>query len=240
MIDTFGMALMDFINDPKSVHVLERDDGYIWTIETSMYYTEYDQWNPIEQELALLIEKSVLDVGCGNGRCMKYFQENGIEAVGIDISPLAIEASKMFRVRNCMVMDALDLKFPENSFDTVALFSNGLGLCGVEGSKKMLHGLSRVVKPKGLMVASSRDPKITTNPSHLVYHEKNRELGKPIGLNRQRVNFNDLKGDWFDFLIFEPSEVEDFIAGTGWSLERIIVSEDPSNAIFGVILRNTN
>jgi len=239
MIDTFGMALMAYFDDPTSVHALERDDGYLNIIETSGYYMEFDGWNPIEQELAKLVEGRVLDVGCGSGRCMKYFQENGIEAVGIDFSELAIEASKRFGVENCILMDALNLDFPENSFDSAALFNNGLGLCGLEGSRKMLQGLSTVVKPKGLLVASSRDPKNTSNPRHFAYHKKNREQGNPIGLIRFRVNFDDVKGDWFELYMLQAEEVMGFIEGTGWSLERMIEAEDSSNPMFGVILRNT-
>jgi SAM-dependent methyltransferase len=239
MIDTFGMALMEYFDDPKSVHVLERDDGYINTIDTSTYFTDYDNWNPVEQELVKLVKGRILDVGCGSGRCMKYFQEKSIDAVGIDYSKLAIKASKRLGIVNCMVMDALNIDFPENSFDIAGLFGNGLGLCGLEDSKKMLRGLSKVVKPKGLLVASSRDVKITTNPKHHVYHQMNRERGRPIGLIRLRINFKDIKGDWFDFYMLEPHEVEGFIKSTGWSLERMIEAEDPANPIYGVVLKNS-
>ena len=239
MIDTFGMALMDYFNDPKSVHMIERDDGYLNVIETSGYFRDFHDWHQVEQKLANLVEGRVLDVGCGSGRCMKYFQEKGVDAVGIDFSMLAIEASKRFGVDNCQVMDATNLEFPENSFCTASLFGNGLGLCGIEGSRHMLKGLSKVVKPNGLLVASSRDPKITSNPLHFTYHQRNREHGNPIGLIRLRVNFKEEKGDWFDLYMLEPHEVEGFIKGTGWSLERMIEAEDPTHAIFGVVLRNS-
>ena len=239
MIDTFGMALMDYFDDPTSVHVIERDDGYLNTIETSGYFRDFHDWHPVEQKLAELVEGKVLDVGCGSGRCMKYFQEKGIEAVGIDFSVLAIDASKRFGVDNCVVMDATNLEFPENSFGTASLFGNGLGLCGIEGSRKMLKELSNVVKPSGLLVASSRDPKITSNPLHFEYHQRNREKGNPIGLICFRVNFKNEKGDWFDLYMLEPDEVEGFIEGTGWRLERMIHAEDPTHAIFGVVLRNS-
>ena len=239
MKDTFGMALMAYFDDPTSMHILERDDGYLNIIETSGYFRDFDAWNQIEQELAKLVEERVLDVGCGSGRTMKYFQENDIEAIGIDFSELAIEASKRFGVKNCILMDAMNLEFPENSFGTVTLLGNGLGLCGWEDSWKMLQGLSKVVRPKGLLISSSRDPKITTYPRHLEYHQRNREQGKPIGLIRLRINFDDVKGDWFDLYMLEPDEVEDFIDGTGWSLERMIQPDDPSNPIYGVVLRNS-
>ena len=37
----------------------------------------------------------ILDFGCGSGRDLKYFYENGLQAIGIEISaPLANIASK--------------------------------------------------------------------------------------------------------------------------------------------------
>ena len=239
MIDTFGMALIDYFDDPSSVHVIERDDGYIHITETKVYFRKFHEWNPIEQQLAKLVEGKVLDIGCGSGRCMKYFQENGVEAVGIDLSELAIKAAERFGVKNCMVMNALNLEFSENSFDTASLFGNGLGLCGLEDGRKMLKGLSRVVKKNGLLVASSRDPKVTTNPLHFAYHQKNRDQGKPIGLVRIRVNFGALKGDWFELYMPEPHEVEGLVENTGWRLEKIIKDEKSPQGTFGVLLRNS-
>jgi SAM-dependent methyltransferase len=237
MKDTFGIALMAFFDDPTSTHTLERDDGYIKIIDTKWYFRKYDKWHPIEQQLAKLAQGKILDVGCGNGRVIKYFQEQGMEVIGIDISKLAIKASKKFGVTNCIYMDARNLDLPVNSFDTAILLGNGLGLSNVEESKTILSNLSKVVKPDGLLLASSRDPKITDNPLHIAYHNRNREQGKPIGLIRLRVNFNDLKGEWFDFFMVEPENVNDFIKGTGWRLERIIKA-DPQYATYGVVLKN--
>ena len=240
MNDTFGMALMDYFNDPTSTHILERDDGYINEIETRNYFKEFNEWHPIEQKLAKLAKGRILDVGCGSGRSVKYFQKKGLETHGIDISELAIEASKRIGVKNCIVMDVLKLNFPNDSFDSVTLLGNGLGLCGYEGSKKMLKHLRKVVKPNGVIYASSRDPSITDSPQHLAYHERNRKLGKPIGLVNLRVNFNNIKGDWFEFYMIEPTDIADFVKDTGWSLERIVETDGLSDPIYGVILKNAD
>jgi SAM-dependent methyltransferase len=230
---------MDYFNNPNTTHIIERDDGYLDTIETQGYYSKYDEWNSVEQKLAEIVEGKVLDVGCGSGRLMKYLQKKGINAVGIDISKNAIKATKLFGVKNCLVMDALNLEFPKDSFDTATLFCNGFGLCGLEGSRKMLQGLSKVVRPNGLLLASSIDPKNTSNPVHLTYHQRNRELGRPIGLVHIRVNFQNLNGDWFHLYLIEPEHVEDHISSTGWSLEKLIGADDQKNPFYGVVLRNS-
>jgi len=235
MKDTFGMALLDYFDNPESVHVLERDDGYLNTIKTGSYYYPFNDWMKVEQELSRHVTGRVLDVGCGSGRSVKHFQEQGIDIVGIDISEGAIEASKTFGAENCVLMDAMNMTYPSDSFDVATLFGNGLGLCGLE-SRKMLEGLHRVVKPGGLLLASSRDPKKTDNLVHLAYHKHNRQQGKPIGFVSLRVNFGEFKGDWFDFYMLEPHEVEEFISGTGWILENLTNLDEP---LYGVVLKNT-
>jgi hypothetical protein len=72
----------------------------------------------------------------------------------------------------------------------------------------------------------------------LAYHKRNREIGKPIGLLRFRVNYDGDKGEWFDFYMVEPENIEDFLNGTGWVLERLIRDDDPKQSGYGVVLRN--
>lgn len=239
MKDTFGMALMAYFDDPTTIHILEREDGNLRLVETKSYFRPVSEWHPIEQELGDLAAGRVLDVGCGSGRVMKYLEMKGLDAVGIDISTLAIEASKRFGVKNCVLMNVMDMDFPDNHFDSVLLLGNGLGLIGLEGSREMLKHLHRVTKPDGVILASCRDPRITTNPNHFKYHQRNRELGKPIGLINFRVNFNEIHGDWFELYMIEPENVEGFVSGTGWRLERLIPAEDPTHAIYGVVLRKS-
>ncbi len=241
MKDTFGLSLLSCLKDTTTVHELERDDGRIEVFEVSWYYAPFKQWHPIEQELANRARGRILEVGCGSGRVMKHFQDEGHEIVGIDLSELAMEAARRFGAWDCRLMDARAMDFPENSFDTAALLGNGFGLGGnVDDCRKILSGLSRVVKPSSLLIATSRDPERTDNPRHLAYHELNRGLGKPIGAVRLRVNFDGDKGEWFDLLLVEIKAIDAIIKGTGWTLEKVIEARDPLDSRYGVILKNTD
>jgi ubiquinone/menaquinone biosynthesis C-methylase UbiE len=136
-------------------------------------------------------------------------------------------------------MNARCLEFPDGSFDTAALLGNGFGLGGnMENCRRILSELSRVVKPKGVLIASSREPTRTDNPLHLAYHERNRKQGKPIGMAHLRVNFEGEKGEWFDLLMIEIKAIDDYISGTGWVREHVIESDDPLDSGYGVVLRN--
>jgi ubiquinone/menaquinone biosynthesis C-methylase UbiE len=64
--------------------------------------------------------KTVLEVGCGTGHFTRWFAEQGLRVVGLDISSaMPAEATKWNGVRY-VVGDALGLPFSDRSFDIVA------------------------------------------------------------------------------------------------------------------------
>lgn len=240
MVDAFGMALVAYLEGGTRFHEIERDDGRVEQIDTGWYFQPFDEWRPIEQELARSAVGKVLEVGCGGGRISKYLESKGHEVIGIDLSSYALQAAMMHGATDCRLIDAREMDFPDDYFDTVSLLGNGLGILGdIEESKTLLRNLSRMVKTNGILIASSRDPAKTDDEMHLAYHQMNRERGKPIGLVRLRINFEDKKGDWFDLVFVESNEVGNLIKNTGWVVEKMLVSDDPLESLYGVVLRNT-
>lgn len=240
MNDTFGEALMAYLEGGTKVHQIERDDGLINEVDTGWYFSPFHEWSPIEQEISEYATGKVIEIGCGGGRISKYLESQGHEVIGIDMSPLALRAAMIYGASDCRFIDANEMDFPDDYFDTASLLGNGLGLTGsMESSRKMLSRLSRMVRMGGILIASSRDPAKTDKPEHLAYHELNRILGKPIGQVRLRVNFEDRKGDWFDLLMVEVNEIELLINRTGWTLEKLIQSDAPFASGYGIVLKNT-
>ena len=129
-------------------------------------YAHIGLW-PAEEILVLEYfpdNAQVLDLGCGAGRTTIPMAEMGLKVVGIDFSPSMIQmAQELAKVSNVepdlQVMDAMDLKFADSNFD-IALFSyNGLELLpGVEGKKRALREIHRVLKPGGLFVFCAHSP----------------------------------------------------------------------------------
>ncbi|MBE3092786.1 MAG: methyltransferase domain-containing protein [Chloroflexi bacterium] len=64
--------------------------------------------------------KRVLEIGCAYGYIVKFLNELGIEAHGVDISNYAIEHSKH---KNCIKLDVMKerLPFEDNSFDLIII-----------------------------------------------------------------------------------------------------------------------
>jgi demethylmenaquinone methyltransferase/2-methoxy-6-polyprenyl-1,4-benzoquinol methylase len=102
----------------------------------------------------------VLDVCCGTGQITRALaQKVGPQGfvVGLDLSPsmLKIAAKNLRDLDNpqrvqLLVGNAMDLPFPDNSFDRVVI---GYGLRNVADMRRALHELYRVLKPEGRAVS---------------------------------------------------------------------------------------
>ena len=105
--DAFGQHLLaQFNNKTATPELIERDDNYIDTgCEAGLYFFEYKQWSPMEQQAIERVRGRAVDIGCGGGRHSLYLQQKGYEVTAIDNSPGAIEVSKLrgLKKRNCQI-----------------------------------------------------------------------------------------------------------------------------------------
>jgi ubiquinone/menaquinone biosynthesis C-methylase UbiE len=62
---------------------------------------------------------TVLDVGSSIGNAVLYLQQIGVDAHGIEISPIAVKNATERGIKNCKVGSATELSYPDNSFDLV-------------------------------------------------------------------------------------------------------------------------
>ncbi len=210
-----------FKGDP-SIHQIERDDGHISETDASRYFSSYEEWPEYEREAMLEARGRVLDVGLGAGRHSLWLQERGHNVVGIDLAPLAVEVSKLRGVRDARVMDVTNMSFPDDHFNTVLMMGANLGIVGdIQEIRGVLSGLDRVTTPGSIIIGSTRDPLKNENQAHLMYHERNRQREKPPGLVRIRVNFQDVKGEWFDFLMMGEEVLSDVLEPTNWEVGKI-------------------
>jgi SAM-dependent methyltransferase len=234
MPDILGEILKDAVSGLPAEHKTERDDGYITVRKGIRYVAPFKDWFEAEKLAIDYVRGRVLDIGCGAGRVSLYLKEQGLDVVGIDISPGAVEVAKSRGMENVHLMNAETLEFSEDTFDTVLLLGNNFGILGeVQRIVAMLRSLSMITTRDAVILAASFDPIVTDDPEHLAYHEINRNQGKPPGLVRLRFNYKGRVGDWWDQLLAERSLMTDIADQAGWRVDEFL--SGPPQYYVGVI-----
>jgi SAM-dependent methyltransferase len=229
--DAYGHGLYEYLTGKRGqadiVEIEERDDGYIdWSGGPKGYFNEYKDWRPYEKKAMRYAKGRVLDIGSGAGRHSLYLQGKGLDVLGIDNSPLAIEVCKSRGLRNAKVVPISQINSKLGVFDTILMLGNNFGLFGsFEGAKRLLKKFSKITSENGRIIAESNDVYKTKVPEHLSYHELNRKRGRMAGQIRLRVRYKKYATPWFDYLMVSKDEMENILDGTDWEINKFIDSD---------------
>ena len=168
----------------------------------------------------------ILDIGCGAGRHSLYLQGKGLDVLGIDNSPLAIEVCKLRGLENTEVKSINQINSRLGVFDTILMLGNNFGLFGsFEGTRRLLKRFSRLTSKNGRIIAETNDIYKTEVPEHLSYHEFNRQRGRMAGQIRLKIRYKKYATPWFDYLMVSREEMEKILDGTDWTVNRFIESD---------------
>jgi len=102
-----------------------------------------------------LEEGKILDVGCGTGRDVEYFIEQGFEALGIDSAQGMIERARRNRKGEFIQKDMLEMEFKEDSFDGIWCCAS-IFFLPYEDMKKVLENFQEILSPEGSLFVSFR------------------------------------------------------------------------------------
>ncbi|NBO60855.1 MAG: class I SAM-dependent methyltransferase [Flavobacteriia bacterium] len=156
--DPIGKAILDFhkTGKPKDIIVssdLTDDD----IIPVEVLFRSYEEMPSIEKKALSLVKGTVLDIGAGAGPHAQYLAAQGFSVKAIDRSPGAIEHLKGMGI-DAECKDIFDVK--DETFDTLLLLMNGLGLAGKKNALVMfLNHLKTLLNPKGQILCDSSDVK---------------------------------------------------------------------------------
>jgi len=143
--------------------VLSHDDVNVAYSRWAPFYDAAFAWvmRPGRVATAALLNQTggrVLDVGVGTGLELPMFGPN-VRITGIDlcepmlkIARKRVETQGLGNVEDLLVMDAMDLKFPDASFDAVI---GPYVLTVVPEPERTLDEMARVVKPGGEIILSN-------------------------------------------------------------------------------------
>jgi len=224
MKDVFGKVLLGYWEgDHKTPHFIRRDDGFWDETPTNHYFKT--ALSPSERLILKYAHGKILDVGCGAGRALLYFQKKNLEVYGIDSSPLAVQVCKERGLR-AEVKDVFTMKRP-NTFDTVVLFGNNIGIGGdLRGVQKLLKKLYSLSKKGGHLLLTSIDVSKTKNPGHLAYHRLNLKKKKYVGEVKIRVEYKNQLSPYFKWIHLNPDTLQALAEKAKWKVVYLKTSKD--------------
>lgn len=219
--DAFGHAVWDHYHGKNAFEIIERSDGLIAISGgPAQYLAEPAFWGGHDRAaLEKHAHGRVLDVGCNAGRHALFLQQHGLDVLGVDVSPLAIEVAKERGLKNAKVLSIDELSADVGSFDTILMLGNNFGLFGSAAkTRRLLRRFKALTRPGSTLIAESTNVYLTNDPDHLAYQAANRERGRMSGQIRLRGRYKRYVTPWFDYLMVSPEEMQALLDGTGWRI----------------------
>ena len=144
----------------------------------------------------------ICDMGCGPGQIARYLHRQGVEALGVDLSPhMVAEAQRLNPDIRFHQGDMLSLPDADNSWGGIAAFYCIIHILR-EHIVDALREMKRVLKPGGVLLVTFH---IGQEIKHL-----DEWWEKPVNL---------------DFAYYLPEEMEAWVNEAGYELEETLVRE---------------
>lgn len=174
--------------------------------------------------------KTILDAGCGGGRNLVYFLQNGYEVHGVDQSEAAIDAIKQLSallspqnsIDNFTVAGVEALPYGDDFFDLVICSAVLHFAHDEQHFESMVRSLWRVLKPGGYLFARLASD---IGIEELVVSRGNRRYLLPDGSERFLVNEDTLLHYTRELngTLYEPiktTNVQNLRCMTTWCLQK--------------------
>lgn len=192
------------------------------TLAPSYFFRNFEQCPQLEQAALRLARGKVLDVGAGAGSHSLYLQNQGLDVTALDISPHSVEVMKKRGLSNVRLANFYDL--PKESFDTLLLLMNGIGLVQtLDGFEAFFLKARTLLAPKGQILLDSSD---------LIYMFEQDDGSYLIDLNDKyhgEVEFNlsykGVSGQPFNWLYVAEDLLQDAAEENGFNCE--IIQQGP-------------
>ena len=119
------------------------------------------------------------------------------------------------------------MRFDGDRFDTLLMMGHGIGMAGdTDGLHGLLKHLGILLKPNGQVLLDSLDPRATSEPLHLAYHESNREAGRYFSEVRLQLRFKGHAGPLYKWLLMDPETLAKQAFAVGWAMDTLYQQAD--------------
>lgn len=232
--DALGLAMRDYRRGREGTlryrDGRETKDGNV----EEFYFTPPTAW--ADERVAQLRRVAdsggpVLDVGCGTGQHVRWFQDRDVDAVGVDVSPNAVATARELGGQRVLVGDMFDLPFGRDRFRAINCSGTQLGLGGsLAGIVDVLERFARVTTDDAVALVDNYDPR-GLDDDFFGYRPDPRE-----GIAHRCFHFEyerattaagpDAIGRSLHFLLCSPDRLRDAAAETPWRVEEVFPTDD--------------
>jgi SAM-dependent methyltransferase len=220
----YAQAMLDYWHgESEATFHIHRDDGFSDAVPVSASFAG-EPFNPMEQLALARATGRVLDAGAGVGRHALFLQERCVVVTAIEIEHDLVTIMSDRGVAEPLAGSVFSLE--GRQFDTLLMLMNGFGLVGtLAGAEAFFERARHLLSPTGQILCDSFDVHRTTDPTHLAYHEANRRRGRPAGQMRFAIEYQDRRGEAFDWLHIDFAALRDIAVRHGLSAELLAQEE---------------
>lgn len=203
---------------------MSKSKGWDWSIVKG---SRADFWRTPSAESFYLANRwqdlgfrDFLDLGCGLGRHAILFGKNGFTVSCFDISEEAVKQTREWAESESLtfdyqVGDALDLPFPDESFDAILSYHT-INHTDTTGMKKIANGIYRVLRPGGecYLTLGSKDTwgwKETDWPMVDENTKLRQEDGPENNVPHFYADYNIIQDIFGEFEIVDIHQLEEFL-----------------------------
>ncbi len=215
--DPIGKAVHDFFHGITGETILVRTDiAEDETLSPAYFFRSFDEMPVQEQEALKRCKGRVLDIGAGAGAHSVWLNNNGLDVVSIDISPLSCETMRERGLKEVFCEDIYSLY--DQKFDSILLLMNGAGVAQtLSGLPVLLDHLKNLLNPGGKILADSSD-------LLYLFTDENGESWIDIasdtyyGEMEYQLSYKNIKGRKFPWLFVDPDTLTDYAERSGFTV----------------------
>jgi SAM-dependent methyltransferase len=168
------------------------------TVDGSSWRPRVERWtgtaDDVDERALAGLRGPVLDVGCGPGRHLCALGRRGIVALGIDVSPTAVDLARLAGAR--AIVGSIFGKVPlTGDWESALLLDGNIGIGG--SPDRLLRRVAELLVPHGRIVVELAAPSLATV--------------------RTRVRLETMRGasDWFDWAAVSATDADHLLADAG-------------------------
>ena len=216
MKDIHGKAILDYYKgNEEATLLLHTSYGEPEEMPVEVFFRDEIDLSTLEHLALIECKGKTLDLGAGAGAHSLILQSRGFDVHALENSPGCIEVMQKSGVRHCIKQD---FRTYHGEYDTILVLMNGLGLAAkLDKVPAFLNKCMSLLKPKGQLLIDSSD-------ISYLYEDIPRPKGY-YGEVRYQYEYQEEKGDWFDWVYVNQKALRDIVSRTGLSVEILMTEE---------------